>query len=699
MMNLRSKHESGSARGSLLIAAFLATGIFFQVLYLSTDLGLRKDMTQDQLFSLSGSTQKVLDKLEDRLVIEAYFSEDVPGVYQVDRQKIVDLLDEYDQMGGSKCQVVFYDPLEDKEISDKAQRLGIQEAQANDIKNDKISAVRFFQGLRIRYGGDEQKVLPLIQNAPTVEGQLTPMIRELVYKSKPKVGILKRAPAPANPYMRQQSPPDYTFIKRRIESRFEVVDIDLSKGQLLAEDLSLVVLVAPKDLTDWEKYQVDQHVMRGGGLIVLAEAADYSVGMYDNFRKQPMAVDTPDSKVTFAQMLKSYGVDLSGKVVADMQPNSYNISIKMTQGAMGTRSFAQEAMPYWIFVRPIDWAQLADRVSTDSAEAERLKKTLKPGLDVKHPMLDGSRLVTFFWPTKVGLVDPMPNDIKGQVLARTSPLALVEEPAMSTAPSEAIPGLNARIGTEREQAPIAVVVEGKFSSAWKGQDLPTRPLPEKKDAKNGGLLAQAAAGQGGAGQGDTKKPAPKKVDGGAAKPKAPKISIPKPNAEAPQQGGAKPPSEMLQGPIGPLPAQGDDKDKPEPMPARIDVAKEPGRVLVIGDASFVRDDFLQGLPPLRRPASIGGIQLYENAVDWMALDSDLIALRNKRESDRGLKFAEPDITGKEAPEAFAERVAAAKSFAKWTNILLPAIVLLAIGLVLLSVRSAEKRSFLANTPR
>ena len=175
--------ERGIARGTLLLSGLLAFGIFIQVLYLTKDFGLRADLTQDQLYSLSGSTQKVLDKLDKKLVIEAYFSQDVPGVYQIDRQKIVDLLDEYSQMGGSKCSVVYYDPLEDELIREKAQRLGIQEARATDVQDDKISQVTFYQGLRLRYGGDEQKILPLVQNVATIEGEITPKIRELVSAS------------------------------------------------------------------------------------------------------------------------------------------------------------------------------------------------------------------------------------------------------------------------------------------------------------------------------------------------------------------------------------------------------------------------------------------------------------------------------------------------------------------------------------
>ncbi|MCA8972338.1 MAG: hypothetical protein KDC95_21300, partial [Planctomycetes bacterium] len=270
---------------------------------------------------------------------------------------------------------------------------------------------------------------------------------------------------------------------------------------------------------------------------------------------------------------------------------------------------------------------------------------------------------------------------------------LAEEPPMSSVPTEVFPGLRARIGSERAQEPLAVVLSGKFTSAWKGQDLPKRPLPEKNpDDKGGGLLVQDGAGQ----EPSQDDPA-KKVDGGQgeAKPDAPKIEVP---LTDPETGEVLPKQDET--PIGPpIPTDEPKKDEAEPMPERIDAAKEAGRIVVIGDATFVRDDFLQGLPPFGLTRSIGGIQFLENSIDWLALDADLVELRNKRESDRTLEFVPPSADGTETQQQLEARVASAKKFYRWINVLVPVLVLLGIGVLLYAVRSSEKRRFLAATPR
>ena len=373
MMQHKHNTQSGQVVASVLFGGLLAFGVLCQVLYLTSGKLFRVDVTSEQLYTLSGSTKRILDKLEQPLTLEAYFSKDVPGQYKTDRQHLEDVLHEYDAIGGDRVRLIFFDPLEDESVREKASRLGITETEANELKEDSLRTVRFFQGLRIRYGGDKQKILPLVQGATALESQITPAIQELVTAEKPKVGILKRAPRPANPYMRQQAPPDFTYLSRVIRGRCEIVDIDMSKGQVLPEDLRVLVVVAPKDLTDWEKYQIDQHLMRGGSMIVFQEAADYGASQFSMFFRENFAVDTPDSKLTWRQQLDAYGIEWSNKLVADMFQQAW---ITGFQVSPRSRALSQFGTPYWFQAVPLDWAQVAPKLSDDAEVVKRLRDEL-----------------------------------------------------------------------------------------------------------------------------------------------------------------------------------------------------------------------------------------------------------------------------------------------------------------------------------
>ncbi len=668
--------QRGSVLGAALFSAVLGLGIFIEVLYLTKDLGWRADLTQEKLYSLSGSTKKVLARLKKPLVIEAYFSQQVPGVYKIDRQKISDMLAEYEALGGGKVKLVYYDPLEDERVREKASRLGIQEAQANDVKDDSIQVVRYYQGLRLRYGGDKQKLLPLVQGANTIESQVTPAIRELVTDRKPKIGIFKRPAPPPNQFTRQASP-DYTFLERVLRDRYEIVNVDLTKGQTLAEDLEVLVIVMPKDLTDWEKYCFDQHVMHGGSILLFQEAADYSIDMFQSYMRSQFVVDQPDSKLLWKQQLAAYGIDWTEKLVADLNRSSFAPRVAVVRGPGGGQGIDQRPMPYWFNAMAVQWNRFASQLASDPATAATLAKSLGAGIDPKHAVTMGMKRLSFFWPTEVKLAKNLPEGIEGKVLMRTSPLALSETPPQASDPGQVLPALFARQRKEkRQQAVLMSVVKGKFTSAWKGKDMPKRPLPEKKEDKNGGLLTQDP-------------PAPKgkqdkTSDAGKASPKS----------DAPKSDSA---------PVqGPKPAKSDAKkaeDDKDKLPPRLDVGTKEARILAVGDSSLIRDDFLRGIGQFRMPQCVGGIEFFQNAIDWLALDTDLIELRNKREVDRKLEFVAMDPNSKESFEERKARIAAKKKFYRWLNILGPTVVLLGLGLFLYWKRSAEKRNFLANLAR
>ncbi len=707
-----------------------------ELVYLTKDLGIRSDLTQESLYSLSPSTTRVIEKLEEPLIIEAYFSDatKIPGYYKAPRRKIEDLLDEYQKIGKGKVKLVKYDPLEDQRIKEKANNLGIQGVEAQDIKDDSASTQLVYQGLRLRYGGDRQKVLPLVQNPLSLESELTPKIRELVLAKKPKVGLFIRPFKSQGPMGQQQREPGFRYIEQSLKDRYEVTQVNLSDGKLLAEDLVVLVVVQPQNLSDWEKYAIDQHVMHGGNLCVFQDVADYSVDAYNSFMKKTVVIDAPDSKLKWFDQLGSYGIFAKDELVSDYSQLQLNAAL-VVQGAGGMGALRAVRMPFWFQVAHIDWSQAAPGGGKD----QNLYATFTTGLDNENPILKATRQLSFFWASEVGLKDPMPKGIQGKVLARSSPAALAEKPMYRSSPLEAnfVQERYARVQkAQRRQYPLMALVSGTFDSAFKGRSVPTPP--GKKD-ENGGLLqgtqkapppapnrkieasgntpsgtpsgspsqgaGKAAQGKSGSASSVQGKVGPAKKATGSAKGK--------PDADASQVGrddqGKMPPlptgpggagKTQLPGPPAVAPgAAGQaggkaDKKPEEKLPPRMDRAKKEARILVCGDASLIRDDFLVGVGPLRQPSSQGGLQFFNNMLDWIALDTDLIELRNRRSVDRSMKFAKLDVAGGETPEQLKERVGRKKSWIRILNILLPLAVLVGLGAVTFLVRAGQKHRFL-----
>ena len=70
-----------------LIAAVVAVGA---ANFISRDLFFRLDITDNGIYSLSESSKKVVEKIEDRLTMKVYFSDNLPGDHLIRRVGCLD---------------------------------------------------------------------------------------------------------------------------------------------------------------------------------------------------------------------------------------------------------------------------------------------------------------------------------------------------------------------------------------------------------------------------------------------------------------------------------------------------------------------------------------------------------------------------------------------------------------------------------
>lgn len=138
-------------------------------------------------------------------------------------------------------------------------------------------------------------------------------------------------------------------------------------------------------------------------------------------------------------------------------------------------------------------------------------------------------------------------------------------------------------------------------------------------------------------------------------------------------------------------------------------AEKSVHVLVIGTSHFVHDQFLP--PPDRMQGMNGAVALALNAVDWLAQDNDLIAIRAKTVEDPALEIPsnvkEAEATVREAAEAGDQAKAEAaieegkaaieewkrkKSSYQWANMLGIPLAFALLGVARWRFRKAQKAS-------
>jgi len=712
-MMMASSHTRGDSGfvGMTVLRLFLLFLVVSQVAFLGTRHRLRWDLTGDKLYTLTASTTKVLQRLEEPLLVEAYFSPDdkLPPTVGPLRAAMRHVLDEYVKLGDGRVIVRYLDPTSDTRLREKALRLGIQSQKMADTSGTTAAAQavaikEIFQGLRLRYADKKQEIIPLLPfqaNTFAYEAMLTPRIRQLTVDERPKIGFLAYPMVPGTPYMgeRPGKRRRYDRLLRYFAIQYDFRPLALRQGQLIPQDLEAVILIRPKGLTDRDKYAIDQYLVGGGKLVVFADSHECEIreDIQNQIRIEPVFYDDKRASLKFTDQLAHYGVKVENRIVSEGVKEAWQFYAIFYQDPRTMQNGLMPIeYPYLFEALDVDWRQHAELFArnqsgqVDEAQANILRKILKPGVARDHDLMAQVLKVGvpgMFWPCPVNLTEPLPEDVDGQVLLRTSPQGWDEEP-----PGEIDPfnryrdhrGREAeyqkwgtRLQTARQITPpkqigLMVHLEGKFSSFFAGKEIPARPAdPNKSEAEADPLEWE--------------------------KDKKDKDEKDKDKKDA----------------VGPMPANNkpadQDADKDPPTLAK---ATRAGSLLVIGDADFVRDDFLAPAysrpdPKATPPVVIGPMpkdwqrperaaRFFLNILSWLAEEEDLLELQNKTPTDRSLVFAKHDAAGGENVKDFQERVESISAWIRWSNILGPCLVLLVVGMIVVLRRRAQKVAFLAS---
>jgi len=183
-------------RKQLFIRIFLFVGILVLVNIISLRFFKRFDLTSDKIFTLSDASKNLVRGLDDKFLVKAYFTSDLPPEYANNRRFLKDQLDEYRAYSGGNFQYEFIDPSKKEDLEQEAQRYGIPPVQVQVLKQDKLQVQNAYMGLVFLYG-DKQERLPVIQTTSNLEYEISSAVKKLTSKELKKIGFLTGQGEPA----------------------------------------------------------------------------------------------------------------------------------------------------------------------------------------------------------------------------------------------------------------------------------------------------------------------------------------------------------------------------------------------------------------------------------------------------------------------------------------------------------------------
>ena len=406
--------------GNTLAFVAIIFGILVLINFLSTRRFIRADLTEDKRYTISKATKNVLDTLDDIVTITAYFSTTPAEVAQI-RRDVRDVLDEYNAFS-KKLQIDYVNPVDFDDGQKQELRFkGIPEVQINVVKKDKAEIANVYMGISIGYSGKEE-ILPVVRSTANLEYELTSTILKVTTKEAKTVGFLTgHGEFDINDQNHQQF---RQLLDKNAQGQYNLTSVSLQDGKAVeASVATLVIAGVTQPLTEREKYEIDQFIMRGGRAVFLV----------DPIQLQPGTLQAAPLSTGLNDLLEHYGVKLGNNLLLDRR---FHDSARFQQG------FMTVIQPYPYFV-----------------------KIVKPNFSTENTITNQLEAVTLPWTSSLEIAAK--KGITATPIAKTSEFGQSMQGYYNLMPNSPIPD------AELQPYTVAAALEGKFKSFYAGKEIPS----------------------------------------------------------------------------------------------------------------------------------------------------------------------------------------------------------------------------------
>jgi len=104
----------------ILIVGALVLGIIVLVNIISINLFFRLDLTSNNIYTLSPASKSIVGNLNDKLVIKAYFTDNLPSPYNNTRRYLQEILDDYRNYSHGDLEYEIISPSDEAKLEEDA---------------------------------------------------------------------------------------------------------------------------------------------------------------------------------------------------------------------------------------------------------------------------------------------------------------------------------------------------------------------------------------------------------------------------------------------------------------------------------------------------------------------------------------------------------------------------------------------------
>ena len=291
--------------------------LFVSISMLSGSLlrGMRVDLTENGLYTLSDGTRNILREIQEPVNLYLFFSNeasrDLPQIRSYAR-RVDEMVEEFQSQAGDSLIVHRIDPEPFSEQEDQAAAFGLQAVPLG------AGNATLYLGIAGTNSLDDVQVMPFLQPSKEkfLEYDLAKMISSLGNPERKKLGLISTLQLDAGFDQATQQMREAWVFYEQLGQLFEIISIEPGADDLPG-NIDVLLMVHPKDLPDSLLYQVDQFVLGGGRLIAFLDPfAESDRGAPGD----PMARMQAGSASSLGPLLGGWGVSFDeARVIGDLQ--------------------------------------------------------------------------------------------------------------------------------------------------------------------------------------------------------------------------------------------------------------------------------------------------------------------------------------------------------------------------------------------
>lgn len=309
-MSTKTQQRLGTTSLALLGIAFIVAVSISNQLF----KGWRIDLTENNLYTLSDGTRNLLEGLEEPINLYFYFSdqasESMPSLRSY-ADRVREMLEEFENEADGNIRLSMIDPLPFSEDEDRATQFGLQGVQLG------VSPDPVYMGLAGTDSIDNEETIPFFQpdKEAFLEYDIAKLVSTLSSPDRTVIGIVSGVEMTGSfdPQMQRMVPP--WMVYQQAQQLFEIRNLGTTFVEI-ADDISLLWIVQPKNLSNETLYAIDQFVMRGGKAMIFVDpVADVDPASTEGM---PQGMPPMGQGSNLPILFDAWGIEFTGdEVVAD----------------------------------------------------------------------------------------------------------------------------------------------------------------------------------------------------------------------------------------------------------------------------------------------------------------------------------------------------------------------------------------------